>query len=52
MSLFGYEAKKVLIKQYALFLFFAVIVIRLFSLPDGLEADYGFKSSADKNAYL
>lgn len=27
-------------------------MIRLFSLPDGLEADYGFKSSADKNAYL
>lgn len=52
MSLFGYECKKILIKQYALFIFSAVIVLRLLSLPSSLEANYGFGTSAEKNAYL
>lgn len=52
MKLFRYEAEKILIKQYGIFLFAAVILIRLISLPNQLEANYGFNTSADKNAYL
>ena len=52
MKLLKYEAKKILIKQYALFLFAAVILIKLISLPEQLETNYGFNSSAEKNAYL
>lgn len=52
MSLFGYESKKVLIKQYALFIFLAVIMLKLFSLPSELDVNYGFGSSAEKSAYL
>lgn len=52
MNLFGYEAKKVLIKQYALFIFLAVIALKLFLLPGELNANYGFGTSAEKSAYL
>ncbi len=52
MNLFGYEAKKVLIKQYALFIFLAVIALKLFSLPRELDVNYGFGTSAEKSAYL
>ena len=52
MNLFGYELKKVLIKQYALFIFLAVIMLKLFSLPGELDVNYGFGTSAEKSAYL
>lgn len=52
MNLFGYETKKVLIKQYALFIFLAVIALKLFSLPNELDVNYGFGTSAEKSAYL
>lgn len=52
MNLFGYEAKKVLIKQYALFIFLAVITLKLFSLPGELDVNYGFGTSAEKSTYL
>lgn len=52
MQLLKYEAKKILIKQYGLFLFAAVILIRLISLPSQLNINYGFNTYADKNAYL
>lgn len=52
MNLFGYEAKKVLIKQYALLIFLAVIALKLFSLPGELDVNYGFGTSAEKSAYL
>ncbi|MDE6592641.1 MAG: hypothetical protein K2K57_06220 [Oscillospiraceae bacterium] len=52
MSLFKYEAKKILIKQYGLFLFAAVILLKLISLPQQLNTNYGFNTSADKNTYL
>lgn len=52
MNLFGYEAKKVLIKQYALFIFLVVISLKLFSLPGELDVNYGFGTSAEKSAYL
>lgn len=52
MKLFKYEAKKILIKQYGLFLFAAVILIKLISLPEQLNTNYGFNTSSDKNAYL
>lgn len=52
MNLFGYEAKKVLIKQYALFIFLAVIALKLFSLTSDLNVNYGFGTSAEKSAYL
>lgn len=52
MKLFKYEAKKILIKQYGLFIFAAVILIKLISLPEQLNANYGFKTSADRNTYL
>lgn len=52
MNLFKYEAKKILIKQYALFLFAAVILIKLISLPQQLNTNYGFNTSADRNVYL
>ena len=52
MKLFKYEAKKILLKQYGLFLFAAVILIKLISLPGQLNTNYGFNTSADKNAYL
>ncbi len=52
MNLFKYEAKKILIKQYALFLFAAVILIKLISLPGQLNTNYGFNTSSEKNTYL
>lgn len=52
MSVLKYESKKVFIKQYALFIFLAVIVIKLFSLPDSMNVDYGFKTVTEKNKYL
>lgn len=52
MNLFGYELKKVLIKQYALFIFLSVIALKLLSLPGELDVNYGFGSSAKRSAYL
>lgn len=52
MSIFGYEAKKVLVKQYALFIFIAVIVLKLISLPGELDVNYGFGTATEKSAYL
>ena len=52
MRLLKYEAKKILIKQYGLFIFAAVILIKLISLPTQLNINYGFNTYADRNAYL
>lgn len=52
MKLFLYEAKKILIKQYALFFFLLVIIFPLFSIGDTFEQDYGFRGTKDKNCYL
>ena len=52
MKIFLYELKKITIKQYALFIFLLVILVRLFSLPDTLKQDYGFYSDLEKDRYL
>ncbi len=52
MKIFLYELKKITVKQYALFIFLLVILVRLFSLPDTLKQDYGFYSDLEKDRYL
>lgn len=52
MSVFGYEAKKILIKQYSLVIMLFVIIASLFSLPDSTDQDYGFSVKSDKERYL
>ncbi len=52
MKLFLYELKKIALKQYALFIFLAVIVVQLFSLTYDKGLTYGLATETERSEYL
>ncbi len=52
MKILRYEIKKILIKQYALFIMLFVIISSLFSLNGALTPDQGFRTAGERARYL
>lgn len=52
MKIFVYEMKKILIKQYAIIILAAVVIVRLLSSLPLAKQTYGFDSAAEREKYF
>ena len=52
MKIFLYELKKVLIKQYAIIILAAVVIVRLLSSLPLAKQTYGFDTAKEREAYF
>ena len=52
MKIFVYEMKKILIKQYAIIILAAVVIVRLLSSLPLAKQTYGFDSATEREKYF
>ena len=52
MKIFVYEMKKILIKQYAIIILAAVVIVRLLSSLPLSKQTYGFDSATEREKYF
>ena len=52
MKIFVYEMKKILIKQYAIIILAAVVIVRLLSSLPLAKQTYGFDSATERENYF